>query len=219
MAVLISVLDRSEWRIASTVDSAALAMSVTLSLICLAWVLCSSAAAEIVTERSCNCARSALIFSKCSSDWRIPQVNYPVPRTIRSGVTMRSALSDGCPIVEQKAYSESRQNQVPLIHILKQIVYAGLHRKSGCIQHNLCSFRLLIRRINARKIFDIPCPRLLVQALWITGKGTEYNQACICKQLADLPIRRIFSTLSLSLKPRSRFRPWRTLSPSSRKVW
>ena len=34
--------------------------------------------------------------------------------------------------------------------------------------------------------------------------------------LATSPTRRMFSTRSASVKPRSRFRPWRTLSPSSR---
>ena len=36
--------------------------------------------------------------------------------------------------------------------------------------------------------------------------------------LATSPIRRIFSIRSASVKPRSLFSPWRTLSPSSRKV-
>ena len=36
--------------------------------------------------------------------------------------------------------------------------------------------------------------------------------------LATSPTRRMFSTRSASVKPRSLFSPWRTLSPSSRKV-
>ena len=36
--------------------------------------------------------------------------------------------------------------------------------------------------------------------------------------LATSPTRRMFSTRSASVKPRSRFRPWRTLSPSSNSV-
>ena len=36
---------------------------------------------------------------------------------------------------------------------------------------------------------------------------------------ATSPTRRMFSIRSASVKPRSRLSPWRTLSPSSRKVW
>ncbi len=38
------------------------------------------------------------------------------------------------------------------------------------------------------------------------------------KSFATSPTRRMFSTRSASEKPKSRVSPWRTLSPSSRKV-
>ncbi|MCY1447230.1 hypothetical protein D9M71_638390 [compost metagenome] len=66
----------------------------------------------------------------------------------------------------------------------------------------------------------LPSPARL-RAMSRSARNGEMNETRVISpassiSLATSATRRMFSTRSASVKPRSRFRPWRTLSPSSR---